>query len=230
MESKNIYDYFNCDSQEELYSKIKAKDPAVNKLYEFYNDYQTEIQTGKFGRAADYANDMLKQKLIPPENTFTVVSVNSKNQPIKYTNYSIAADFKEVFEKSYIGSTARFLYFSGNNRPREQSLIDRNIALAEEAFEKFYGIRSLDYIQVNKDGQFYSKWQQQFVNTERAKASDFAKENSEVYTQPVTLQQEIENLPEFSKYYANKELEGKNVIYDKSEVEHLLQVGYSDLP
>ncbi|MCY3067595.1 MULTISPECIES: JAB domain-containing protein [Aerococcus] len=232
MEHKDVYEYFNCRNQEELYSKIKTKDPDVDKLYEFYSDYQTEIQKGKFEQPEDYANDIIKQRLIPPENTFTVVSVNTKNQPIKYTNYSFNTDykeFKEIFEKSYIGSTDRFVYFSRNDRPKEETLIDRYISLTRETFDSYYGLKSLDHIKITGNGSFYTANGQRFLKCERAKAKDSAKENSEVYTQPVTIQQEIENLPEFSKYYANEELKGKNVIYDRREIEHLLQIGYSDL-
>lgn len=232
--AKNLWEYFNCTDKQDLYHKLKINDPSVKELADFYKNYQASIQPCSLNKPEAVGTYLENKNLFPQEDSFSVLTFDTKLHPIKCCNFSYSDSFKKVFENVYLPGCEQFIFINHPN-PSLSDASNQKIKKLTSQLKEFFSLNTLDCFDVKYDSDrqnnvLYSQEGQYIAKEIKAFPSHCVKEGSIRYTQPVQSSVETQlHFPEFSNFYAINELKGLNVLSDQNTILRWLQVGYSDL-
>lgn len=205
----SFYKYFNCDTKEELYLKLKQNSIDTYKLRK-YLKFNQEKENKKTIIKGEYKlYDYLKNN-IPDKDEVQIIMFNNNLEIVSDSKFPAKTKFKDILDKSYVESGTHVILLSHKNN---------NLWRLEMDFELF-GYKILDRIELDKNLVLDSKnGIRNFQFTEKdiinGKNKTF-KEEKKKY--------DSKELNEFMDYYAKKELLKLNIIDDRRQIKEILKI------
>lgn len=209
----SFYEYFNCDTKEELYLKLKSGSEETKELAE-YIEFQKQNKPSnslniKNGRALiEYLKNNLPQKdeiQILMFNTNTIVNdkIFSKDLP-----------FKEIMKECFVPEAARVMIVSGG---AATDTLQENL--------ESLNYKILDSIVITEDLELFSKTNDmaiaQLTEEDLILKREKKSKNNEKYNK--------ESYNEFIDYYTKQEIIGLNIIKDNEKIKEILRLANKDL-
>lgn len=226
---KTLYEFFGCETEQELYEKMKNNDPSVVELQKFYrkHSYIQDKDFREFNSQQELMKEIVNKGHIPVEGGYSVIGFNHKIQYVSSTKFTEEDSFREVVERLNNKGFSRVAIIE--NKPDEENY---SAPRYEEEF-KSMGVELVDAFFTSRGSEpgeyrlesmlHYDSHQLMF------QADDIVNENSMLKYSP-KKEKSISHLDEYdtySFYFAQKELKGLNIFEDKDRMEELLLIGNS---
>lgn len=217
---KKFYNLFECETKEELYSKIKQKDPIVKELLDFYeyknNRTFKKVQTFNSPEKLvfEFAN------LDIDVNKMQIIFMNTRLQPILIKEYENVQEktkkelIKEILTDKYLSSAPNFSVFTNSKgfntldieKLGTHGLLDCFVYdYSDSGRDDYYSIKGNKYIDISD-------------NYRSIVMSDYNLiENEDLINH------------EFQEYYSKSENIGLNFMKNLKDVKKNLKFGFEDL-
>ena len=231
--TKNLYEYFNCSSKEELYQLVKKRDPSVNELLNYfkYAIKEKDISENKIKlQNNDKTIEYFKNNNFPDKNYISILVLDTQLRLLKDIQIHKDTQFTEVFKEFYLPKAKNYIVLSNDEVEYEKGNIRYKLdSLGYNCLENFYTCDSKNskniviesYMneitcnkEINKKSPFLKPRKVKIINYELENTNDLVK---------------MEGFDEFTKYISEKELVGLNVIKDENKIKQLLKIGSQEL-
>ena len=231
--TKNLYEYFNCSSKEELYKLVKNRDPSVKELLNYfkYAIKETDISENKIKLQNNNKTiEYFKNNNFPDKNYISILVLDSGLKLLKDVQIHKDTPFPEVFKEFYLPKAKNYIVLSNDEVEYEKGNIRYKLdSLGYNCLENFYTCDSKNskniviesYMneitcnkEINKKSPFLKPREVKIINYELENTNDLVK---------------MEGFDEFTKYISEKELVGLNVIKDENKIKQLLKIGSQEL-
>lgn len=249
----NIYDYFNCSSNEELYEMLMSEDDQVSELSDFYEVMNQEIRTNAFQirGSSDVINFVEEYNIAPQKGTVTVAALNTKNEVNNWSNFSTDIPKQEAYASFFNEEVARLLVFGHDQ--------DIDYILDMEETFTIGGIKTLDTMIINPENRnemysfaesaenYYTSFKAVFDNRYSTPyrlndSSYLVQKNDSIiagFTKYVVNDNlldsniindiyQLKGLDEFNNYYMKNTLLDKHVFMDEDEIIKSLKIGLQE--
>lgn len=231
--AKNLYEYFNCSSKEELYQLVKNRDPSVKELLNYfkYAIKEKDISENKIKlQNNDKTIEYFKNNNFPDKNYISILVLDTQLRLLKDIQIHKDTQFTEVFKEFYLPKAKNYIVLSNDEVEYEKGNIRYKLdSLGYNCLENFYTCDSKNskniviesYMneitcnkEINKKSPFLKPRKVKIINYELENTNDLVK---------------MEGFDEFIKYITEKELVGLNVIKDENKIKQLLKIGNQEL-
>ena len=231
--TKNLYEYFNCSSKEELYQLVKKRDPSVNELLNYfkYAIKEKDISENKIKlQNNDKTIEYFKNNNFPDKNYISILVLDTQLRLLKDIQIHKDTQFTEVFKEFYLPKAKNYIILSNDEVEYKKGNIRYKLdSLGYNCLENFYTCDSKNskniviesYMneitcnkEINKKSPFLKPRKVKIINYELENTNDLVK---------------MEGFDEFTKYISEKELVGLNVIKDENKIKQLLKIGSQEL-
>ncbi|WP_369668804.1 JAB domain-containing protein [Fusobacterium sp. CAG:649] len=231
--TKNLYEYFNCSSKEELYQLVKNRDPSVKELLNYfkYAIKEKDISENKIKlQNNDKTIEYFKNNNFPDKNYISILVLDTQLRLLKDIQIHKDTQFTEVFKEFYLPKAKNYIVLSNDEVEYEKGNIRYKLdSLGYNCLENFYTCDSKNYKniviesymneitcnkEINKKSPFLKPRKVKIINYELENTNDLVK---------------MEGFDEFTKYITEKELVGLNVIKDENKIKQLLKIGNQEL-
>ena len=231
--TKNLYEYFNCSSKEELYQLVKKRDPSVNELLNYfkYAIKEKDISENKIKlQNNDKTIEYFKNNNFPDKNYISILVLDTQLRLLKDIQIHKDTQFTEVFKEFYLPKAKNYIVLSNDEVEYKKGNIRYKLdSLGYNCLENFYTCDSKNskniviesYMneitcnkEINKKSPFLKPRKVKIINYELENTNDLVK---------------MEGFDEFTKYISEKELVGLNVIKDENKIKQLLKIGSQEL-
>ena len=231
--AKNLYEYFNCSSKEELYQLVKNRDPSVKELLNYfkYAIKEKDISENKIKlQNNDKTIEYFKNNNFPDKNYISILVLDTQLRLLKDIQIHKDTQFSEVFKEFYLPKAKNYIVLSNDEVEYEKGNIRYKLdSLGYNCLENFYTCDSKNYKniviesymneitcnkEINKKSPFLKPRKVKIINYELENTNDLVK---------------MEGFDEFTKYITEKELVGLNVIKDENKIKQLLKIGNQEL-
>ena len=231
--TKNLYEYFNCSSKEELYQLVKNRDPSVKELLNYfkYAIKEKDISENKIKlQNNDKTIEYFKNNNFPDKNYISILVLDTQLRLLKDIQIHKDTQFTEVFKEFYSPKVKNYIVLSNDEVEYEKGNIRYKLdSLGYNCLENFYTCDSKNskniviesYMneitcnkEINKKSPFLKPREVKIINYELENTNDLVK---------------MEGFDEFTKYISEKELVGLNVIKDENKIKQLLKIGNQEL-
>ena len=231
--AKNLYEYFNCSSKEELYQLVKNRDPSVKELLNYfkYAIKEKDISENKIKlQNNDKTIEYFKNNNFPDKNYISILVLDTQLRLLKDIQIHKDTQFTEVFKEFYLPKAKNYIVLSNDEVEYEKGNIRYKLdSLGYNCLENFYTCDSKNYKniviesymneitcnkEINKKSPFLKPRKVKIINYELENTNDLVK---------------MEGFDEFTKYITEKELVGLNVIKDENKIKQLLKIGNQEL-
>ena len=232
--TKNLYEYFNCSSKEELYQLVKNRDPSVKELLNYfkYAIKEKDISENKISlTTSKQVAEYLEKGNLPDKENVSILILDSKLNILKDIQVHKDTPFPEIFKEfyspkavSYVATSVKENEFEkGKIRYKLDSLGYLCISNFDIHSDKnsqnivFEDVRNgivEDTIKINTILSSLKPRKEKIINYELENTNDLVK---------------MEGFDEFTKYISEKELVGLNVIKDENKIKQLLKIGNQEL-
>ena len=231
--TKNLYEYFNCSSKEELYQLVKNRDPSVKELLNYfkYAIKEKDISENKIKlQNNDKTIEYFKNNNFPDKNYISILVLDTQLRLLKDIQIHKDTQFTEVFKEFYSPKVKNYIVLSNDEVEYEKGNIRYKLdSLGYNCLENFYTCDSKNskniviesYMneitcnkEINKKSPFLKPRKVKIINYELENTNDLVK---------------MEGFDEFTKYITEKELVGLNVIKDENKIKQLLKIGNQEL-
>ena len=231
--TKNLYEYFNCSSKEELYQLVKKRDPSVNELLNYfkYAIKEKDISENKIKlQNNDKTIEYFKNNNFPDKNYISILVLDTQLRLLKDIQIHKDTQFTEVFKEFYLPKAKNYIVLSNDEVEYKKGNIRYKLdSLGYNCLENFYTCDSKNskniviesYMneitcnkEINKKSPFLKPREVKIINYELENTNDLVK---------------MEGFDEFTKYISEKELVGLNVIKDENKIKQLLKIGSQEL-
>ena len=231
--TKNLYEYFNCSSKEELYQLVKNRDPSVKELLNYfkYAIKEKDISENKIKlQNNDKTIEYFKNNNFPDKNYISILVLDTQLRLLKDIQIHKDTQFTEVFKEFYSPKAKNYIVLSNDEVEYEKGNIRYKLdSLGYNCLENFYTCDSKNskniviesYMneitcnkEINKKSPFLKPRKVKIINYELENTNDLVK---------------MEGFDEFTKYITEKELVGLNVIKDENKIKQLLKIGNQEL-
>ena len=231
--TKNLYEYFNCSSKEELYQLVKNRDPSVKELLNYfkYAIKEKDISENKIKlQNNDKTIEYFKNNNFPDKNYISILVLDTQLRLLKDIQIHKDTQFTEVFKEFYLPKAKNYIVLSNDEVEYEKGNIRYKLdSLGYNCLENFYTCDSKNskniviesYMneitcnkEINKKSPFLKPRKVKIINYELENTNDLVK---------------MEGFDEFTKYITEKELVGLNVIKDENKIKQLLKIGNQEL-
>lgn len=231
--TKNLYEYFNCSSKEELYQLVKNRDPSVKELLNYfkYAIKEKDISENKIKlQNNDKTIEYFKNNNFPDKNYISILVLDTQLRLLKDIQIHKDTQFTEVFKEFYSPKVKNYIVLSNDEVEYEKGNIRYKLdSLGYNCLENFYTCDSKNskniviesYMneitcnkEINKKSPFLKPREVKIINYELENTNDLVK---------------MEGFEEFTKYISEKELVGLNVIKDENKIKQLLKIGNQEL-
>lgn len=214
----DLYRVFRCNTKEELYEKLKAGDKDTLELKEFIEFSKLASLRNKVKiTSTEVMGDLLNKLDIPKDNQVYMIFTNTSGEAIHISIFDLNSNVKDFRKAVYPGfnskAAAVALVFSDKTDRNKINNLTDNI--------RVLGIKVFDSLQ-------YSRLNKSYFSTVGEKYLDERK-NEELL--PKVKDNNISNkkVNDFLRYYAEKEIIGKDIFYDEAEITNTLRVGLKNL-
>lgn len=231
--TKNLYEYFNCSSKEELYQLVKNRDPSVKELLNYfkYAIKEKDISENKIKlQNNDKTIEYFKNNNFPDKNYISILVLDTQLRLLKDIQIHKDTQFTEVFKEFYSPKVKNYIVLSNDEVEYEKGNIRYKLdSLGYNCLENFYTCDSKNskniviesYMneitcnkEINKKSPFLKPREVKIINYELENTNDLVK---------------MEGFDEFTKYISEKELVGLNVIKDENKIKQLLKIRNQEL-
>ena len=231
--TKNLYEYFNCSSKEELYQLVKNRDPSVKELLNYfkYAIKEKDISENKIKlQNNDKTIEYFKNNNFPDKNYISILVLDSGLKLLKDVQIHKDTPFPEVFKEFYLPKAKNYIVLSNDEVEYEKGNIRYKLdSLGYNCLENFYTCNSKNseniviesYMNEISDNKEIDK-NSLFLKPRKAKIINYELENTNDLVK-------MEGFHEFTKYISEKELVGLNVIKDENKIKQLLKIGSQEL-
>lgn len=220
-----LYEYFSCNTKEELYERIKSGDATVKSLIDFieFSKGTREINYTSISSPEDFVHFFNSTNFDKDLKTDKAIGlfVSSKNEPIHLTRIEVTSEkqLKSVLRESLnVGAVSAFFLFHHN-----ESL--STIKMVEDYFETF-GISVYDTF--NYDSEQNKIYSHAAGMSYRMAALNAVSESELNYFQQKREEEiyKLKGFEEFATYFAEKEIIGQNIFKNNFKIKENLKVGY----
>ncbi|EHO79970.1 hypothetical protein HMPREF9942_00002 [Fusobacterium animalis F0419] len=231
--TKNLYEYFNCSSKEELYQLVKNRAPSVKELLNYfkYAIKEKDISENKIKlQNNDKTIEYFKNNNFPDKNYISILVLDTQLRLLKDIQIHKDTQFTEVFKEFYSPKVKNYIVLSNDEVEYEKGNIRYKLdSLGYNCLENFYtcdnknskNIVIESYMneitcnkEINKKSPFLKPREVKIINYELENTNDLVK---------------MEGFDEFTKYISEKELVGLNVIKDENKIKQFLKIGNQEL-
>ena len=231
--TKNLYEYFNCSSKEELYKLVKNRDPSVKELLNYfkYAIKETDISENKIKLQNNNKTiEYFKNNNFPDKNYISILVLDTQLRLLKDIQIHKDTQFTEVFKEFYLPKAKNYIVLSNDEVEYEKGNIRYKLdSLGYNCLENFYTCNSKNseniviesYMNEISDNKEIDK-NSLFLKPRKAKIINYELENTNDLVK-------MEGFHEFTKYISEKELVGLNVIKDENKIKQLLKIGSQEL-
>lgn len=226
--NRNLYEYFDCGSKEELYEKMKSNHPSVKDLKSFYNKHsfvKNKIGPTRFQR--DLVEQVTSNNLLPIEGTYTALGINTQNEIISSVCFTEEESFKNVLSK--ISSKGfKSVVLIENNASKDKEIFDskfnKEFELMNVPILDSFKIIKNDYDNNYKMSSIIYQSSEEYL----IKHDELCFEEPNLkYLHRENKINDLKHYDEFSYHYAEENLLGLNLFKDKEEIKDLLIIGNS---
>lgn len=226
IEKDNLYSYFGCESQEELYIKVKEDKAEVRSLRDFIEFSKGSIKSRELPLTSpDIVVDFLNEKRLPEEHECGIVFLNAKLIPI-HTGVFFTNDEKSFYslikEGIDSGGVNTFLIHSQKNNYGKYS--DELELMGLDVLDQFHYDKSENRLRSYRDGGYFS-----LKEPEKPVDLDYKKVSEDQASFEIgfgTSFENMDNFSDFSSLYAMNEVIGLNIFDDVIDIQEALKVGY----
>ena len=232
--TKNLYEYFNCSSKEELYKLVKNRDPSVKELLNYfkYAIKEKDISEKKIKLLNNNQTmEYLKKNNFPEKNYISILVLDSGLKLLKDVQVHKDTPFPEVFKEFYSPKAMNYITLSSDEHEYEKGNIRYKLdSLGYTCLTNFYTYNSQNpknivlensrngiidgNEEINRNSSFLNPRKEKNINYEQENVHDLVK---------------MQGFDEFTKYITEKELVGLNVIKDEKKIKQLLKIGNQEL-
>ena len=232
--TKNLYEYFNCSSKEELYKLVKNRDPSVKELLNYfkYAIKEKDISEKKIKLLNNNQTmEYFKKNNFPEKNYISILVLDSGLKLLKDVQVHKDTPFPEVFKEFYSPKAMNYITLSSDEHEYEKGNIRYKLdSLGYNCLENFYTYNSQNpknivlensrngiidgNEEINRNSSFLNPRKEKNINYEQENVHDLVK---------------MQGFDEFTKYITEKELVGLNVIKDEKKIKQLLKIGNQEL-
>ena len=232
--TKNLYEYFNCSSKEELYKLVKNRDPSVKELLNYfkYAIKEKDISEKKIKLLNNNQTmEYFKKNNFPEKNYISILVLDSGLKLLKDVQVHKDTPFPEVFKEFYSPKAMNYITLSSDEHEYEKGNIRYKLdSLGYTCFTNFYTYNSQNpknivlensrngiidgNEEINRNSSSLNPRKEKNINYEQENAHDLVK---------------MQGFDEFTKYITEKELVGLNVIKDEKKIKQLLKIGNQEL-
>ncbi|WP_335933154.1 JAB domain-containing protein [Fusobacterium polymorphum] len=232
--TKNLYEYFNCSSKEELYKLVKNRDPSVKELLNYfkYAIKEKDISEKKIKLLNNNQTmEYFKKNNFPEKNYISILVLDSGLKLLKDVQVHKDTPFPEVFKEFYSPKAMNYITLSSDEHEYEKGNIRYKLdSLGYTCLTNFYTYNSQNpenivlensrngiidgNEEINRNSSFLNPRKEKNINYEQENVHDLVK---------------MQGFDEFTKYITEKELVGLNVIKDEKKIKQLLKIGNQEL-
>ena len=232
--TKNLYEYFNCSSKEELYKLVKNRDPSVKELLNYfkYAIKEKDISEKKIKLLNNNQTmEYFKKNNFPEKNYISILVLDSGLKLLKDVQVHKDTPFPEVFKEFYSPKAMNYITLSSDEHEYEKGNIRYKLdSLGYTCLTNFYTYNSQNpknivlensrngiidgNEEINRNSSSLNPRKEKNINYEQENAHDLVK---------------MQGFDEFTKYITEKELVGLNVIKDEKKIKQLLKIGNQEL-
>ena len=232
--TKNLYEYFNCSSKEELYKLVKNRDPSVKELLNYfkYAIKEKDISEKKIKLLNNNQTmEYFKKNNFPKKNYISILVLDSGLKLLKDVQVHKDTPFPEVFKEFYSPKAMNYITLSSDEHEYEKGNIRYKLdSLGYTCLTNFYTYNSQNpenivlensrngiidgNEEINRNSSFLNPRKEKNINYEQENVHDLVK---------------MQGFDEFTKYITEKELVGLNVIKDEKKIKQLLKIGNQEL-
>lgn len=232
--TKNLYEYFNCSSKEELYKLVKNRDPSVKELLNYfkYAIKEKDISEKKIKLLNNNQTmEYFKKNNFPEKNYISILVLDSGLKLLKDIQVHKDTPFPEVFKEFHTPKAMNYITLSSEEHEYEKGNIRYKLdSLGYACLTNFYTYNSQNpeniilensrngiidsNEEINKTSSFLIPRKEKNINYEQENVHDLVK---------------MQGFDEFTKYISEKELVGLNVIKDENKIKQLLKIGNQEL-
>ena len=232
--TKNLYEYFNCSSKEELYQLVKNRDPSVKELLNYfkYAIKEKDISEKKIKLLNNNQTmEYFKKNNFPEKNYISILVLDSGLKLLKDVQVHKDTPFPEVFKEFYSPKAMNYITLSSDEHEYEKGNIRYKLdSLGYTCLTNFYIYNSQNpknivlensrngiidgNEEINRNSSSLNPRKEKNINYEQENAHDLVK---------------MQGFDEFTKYITEKELVGLNVIKDEKKIKQLLKIGNQEL-
>ena len=232
--TKNLYEYFNCSSKEELYKLVKNRDPSVKELLNYfkYAIKEKDISEKKIKLLNNNQTmEYFKKNNFPEKNYISILVLDSGLKLLKDVQVHKDTPFPEVFKEFYSPKAMNYITLSSDEHEYEKGNIRYKLdSLGYTCLTNFYIYNSQNpknivlensrngiidgNEEINRNSSSLNPRKEKNINYEQENAHDLVK---------------MQGFDEFTKYITEKELVGLNVIKDEKKIKQLLKIGNQEL-
>lgn len=232
--TKNLYEYFNCSSKEELYKLVKNRDPSVKELLNYfkYAIKEKEISENRIRLLNNnQTTEYFKQNNFPEKNHISILVFDSRLNLLKDVQVHKDTEFSKVFKDFYSPKAVSYITLSSDEHEYEKGNIRYKLdSLGYKCLTNFYTYNSQNseniILESSRngviDGNEVIDKNSFFLKPRKEKKINYEKENTNDLVK-------MEGFDEFTKYLSEKELIGLNVIKDENKIKQLLKIGNQEL-
>ena len=232
--TKNLYEYFNCSSKEELYQLVKNRDPSVKELLNYfkYAIKEKDISEKKIKLLNNNQTmEYFKKNNFPEKNYISILVLDSGLKLLKDVQVHKDTPFPEVFKEFYSPKAMNYITLSSDEHEYEKGNIRYKLdSLGYTCLTNFYTYNSQNpknivlensrngiiegNEEINRNSSFLNPRKEKNINYEQENVHDLVK---------------MQGFDEFTKYITEKELVGLNVVKDEKKIKQLLKIGNQEL-
>ena len=232
--TKNLYEYFNCSSKEELYKLVKNRDPSIKELLNYfkYAIKEKDISEKKIKLLNNNQTmEYFKKNNFPEKNYISILVLDSGLKLLKDVQVHKDTPFPEVFKEFYSPKAMNYITLSSDEHEYEKGNIRYKLdSLGYTCLTNFYTYNSQNpknivlensrngiidgNEEINRNSSSLNPRKEKNINYEQENAHDLVK---------------MQGFDEFTKYISEKELVGLNVIKDENKIKQLLKIGSQEL-
>lgn len=217
--TNNLYELFDCNSKEELYSLVRERSEKVQPLLN-YMDYAK----GNIGNKNSPINSpealgrYIASTELPNKDMATIVFTNIKFQPLllERTKINKKEDIINTIKKGIkAGATNTFLAIDS------LMPLGENIETLKDMLDTIM-LKTVDVIHYNKnDSSLYSEGA-------RRKMYDLTEGYIDLYTEGYnsTNYSQKEEYTDFANYYAKEKIKNLDIVKDINEIKETIKIGY----
>lgn len=217
----SLYEYFNCNSKEELYNKLKSETRDTKRLQEYLEYAKTNLKNEKTKLNGRYIlRDYLKNNA-PTKGKVQILMLDSQLYIQSDTKININSSFKEIMKKSYAekARSAILIYHKNDDIDNKIQKLVTNLEIAD--------YKILESLNIDEDLTIFSDITDEKIGTllEEELIEKTKEDINKNFNFEFTKTNEYH---EFMEYYAKNELIGLNVLFDEKKIKEILKLSYQE--
>lgn len=231
----SLYEYFGCETREELYKLVKEDDISVRSLVDFIEFTKADLNKGGGALSSphslvEYVNDIS----MPSRSEVVTIFVSTKLEPLHLGRFDTRnkEGFKMMVKEGLeAGGVSVFLIQNAS-----KSVAEKNEIINDFELFGLNVVDSFDYRETENALYSHEEASRQgvasphYLKEGRGKSKDYGEVTEgvsyEEYSRSVESITTLKGYDEFSSYYAKQEILGLNIFEDNILIKENLKVGY----